>query len=190
MYNELKKVFGNGETRKQTDMNTGLSHATKYLRTKRCSCLLLFVFAGILVMFQRGWTAELVGLQNLPLQSDDLLWGFNIHLTEGRIIAVCNIPEGWKITAENYGEAALNKDGGGEVQGGADFGHDALSVRNVSQLKALLLIDRSTVHRKRATLSGELTVFRFDNDNTKVPLGPHNFTRREAQQCPPSEQNR
>jgi hypothetical protein len=54
-----------------------------------------------------------------------------------RIVAVCNVPEGWTITAENYGEAALNKEGGGRAHGSADFGHDALSGTDLSQLGAL-----------------------------------------------------
>ncbi len=73
-------------------MNTGLGCTTKHLKAKRHWFLFLLVFVGILAGLRIGWTAELVGLQNLPLQSDDLLWGFNIHLEEGRIVAVCSIP--------------------------------------------------------------------------------------------------
>jgi hypothetical protein len=38
------------------------------------------------------------------LHLDELLWGFDIQLQEGRIVAVCNVPEGWTISAENYGK--------------------------------------------------------------------------------------
>jgi hypothetical protein len=132
---------------------------------------------------------ELVGLQNVALKRSELLWGFDIHLQEGRIVAVCNIPEGWTITAENYGEAALYKDGGGNVHGSADFGHDALSGTDLSQPGGLLLINRSAVHRKSARLSGFITTS-GPSDNRKVTLRPESFVRREADQCPvPPVQN-
>ena len=101
------------------------------------------------------------------LHLDELLWGFDIQLQEGRIVAVCNVPEGWTISAENYGEAAAYRDGGGRAHGGADFGHDALSVTDLSQLGWLLLIDRSAVHRKSVTLTGFITTS-GPSDNRKV----------------------
>src|SRR5580692_8676037 len=123
----------------------------KQMKAFRCISLslLIVVLSGIHPVF----AAELVGLQNVTLKRGELLWTFDIHLQEGRIVAVCNIPEGWTITAENYGEAALYKDGGGNVHGSADFGHDALSGTDLSQLGGLLLINRSAVHRKSARLS-------------------------------------
>ena len=86
-----------------------------------------FLLIGVFGCVQPGLAAELVGLQDVVLDPGELVWGFDIHLQDGRIIAACAVPEGWKITAENYGEAAEYKDGGGQVQGGADFGYDALS---------------------------------------------------------------
>ena len=96
---------------------------------------------------------------------------------------MCTVPEGWKIIAENYGEAAEYKDGGGRVQGGANFGHDALSATELTELSVLLLIDRSGVHGKSAILTGVITTS-GPNDNRKVQLRPQNFLRREATQCP------
>jgi hypothetical protein len=141
--------------------------------------LLICVFGGV----QPSPAAELVGLQNVVLEPGEQVWGFDIHLQEGRIIAVCAVPEGWKITAENYGEAAEYKDGGGQVQGGADFGHDALSATELSELGGLLLIDRSAAHGKSASLTGFITTS-GPSDNRKVQLQPQNFLRREAAQCP------
>ncbi|SPE44959.1 exported hypothetical protein [Candidatus Sulfotelmatobacter sp. SbA7] len=126
---------------------------------------------------------ELVGLQNVTLKPGELLWTFDIHLQEGRIVALCNVPEGWTITAENYGEAALYKEGGGRAHGSADFGHDALPATELSQLGGLLLIDRSEIHRKSAILTGFVTISGL-SDNRKVKLRPENFARREAGQCP------
>ena len=120
----------------------------------------------------------------------ELLRTFDIHLQEGRIVAVCYVPEGWTITAANHGEAALYKEGGAKAHGSADFGHDALSETDLSQLSGLLLIDRSAVHHKPATLTGFITTS-GPNDNRKVKLRPENFTRREVDQCPlPPVQNR
>ena len=70
-------------------------------------CLWIVALSG----FHSVFAAELVGLQNVILKPGELLWTFDIHLQEGRIVAVCNVPEGWTITAENYGEAALYKEG-------------------------------------------------------------------------------
>jgi hypothetical protein len=83
--------------------------------------LLIGIFSGV----HPALGQELVGLQNVTLKPGEVLWTFDIQLQEGRIVAVCNVPEGWAITAENYGEAALYKDGGGRAHGSADFGHDA-----------------------------------------------------------------
>jgi hypothetical protein len=142
-------------------------------------CLWIVAVSG----FRPVIAAELVGLQSVTLKSGELLWGFDIHLQEGRIVAVCNVPEGWTITAQNYGEAALYKEGGAKAHGGADFGHDALSGTDLSQLGGLLLIDRSAVHRKSARLTGFITTS-GPSDNRKVKLRPENFTHREAEQCP------
>jgi|ERR1019366_3842521 hypothetical protein len=142
-------------------------------------CLWIVALSG----FHSVFAAELVGLQNVILKPGELLWTFDIHLQEGRIVAVCNVPEGWTITAENYGEAALYKEGGAKAHGSADFGHDALSETDLSQLGGLLLIDRSAVHRKPAALTGFITTS-GPSDNRKVKLRPENFTRREAEQCP------
>jgi hypothetical protein len=152
-------------------------------RMKATRYISLFLLIAALNGFYPAFAAELVGLQNVTLKSGELLWGFDVHLHEGRIVAVCNVPEGWTITAQNYGEAALYKDGGAKAHGGADFGHDALSGADLSQLGGLLLIERSTVHRKSATLTGFITTS-GPNDNRKVKLGSENFTRREADQCP------
>ena len=149
-------------------------------------CLLIGVFYGV----QPCLAAELVGLQHVVLEPEELVWGFDISLQEGQIIAVCTVPKGWKITVENYGEAAEYKDGGGEVQGDAGFGHDALSATDLSELGGLLLIDRSAVHHKSATLTGFIRIS-GSSDNRKVQLQPENFLRREADQCPaPNERNR
>jgi len=145
--------------------------------------ILLSLLIGVLGSSQPGFATELVGLQNVTLGPEELVWGFSIHLQEGRIISVCNIPKGWKITAENHGEAALYKDGGGKIQGSADFGHDALSATSMSELGALLLIGRSAVHHKSATLAGFITTS-GPADNRNVKLGPQNFSRREAERCP------
>lgn len=145
---------------------------------------------GVLGPIRPVLAQELVGLKNVALRTSELLWGFDIHLQEGRIVAVCNIPEGWTITAENYGEAALYKKGGAKAHGSADFGHDALSETDLSQLGGLLLIDRSPVHRKSATLTGFITTS-GPSDNRRVILRPENFVLREAAQCPlPPVQNR
>ena len=72
---------------------------------------------GVLGPIRPVLAQELVGLKNVALRTSELLWGFDIHLQEGRIVAVCNIPEGWTITAENYGEAALYKKGGAKAMG-------------------------------------------------------------------------
>lgn len=143
----------------------------------------LLLLIGVLSSAHPVLAAEIVGLQKVALEPGELLWTFHIHLQEGRIISLCNVPEGWKITIENYGEAALYKEGGGEADGEADFGHDALSATDLSQLGALLLIDRSAVHRKSATLTGFITTSGL-SDNRKIKLRPENFTRRNADQCP------
>jgi hypothetical protein len=143
----------------------------------------LFLLIGVFGGVQPALGAELVGLQNVVLKPGELVWGFDILLQEGRIIAVCTIPEGWKITVENYGEAAEYKEGGGQVQGDADFGHDALSATKLSELWGLLLIDRSAVHGKSAKLTGLITIS-GPSVNRKVQLRSRNFSRREAAQCP------
>jgi hypothetical protein len=126
---------------------------------------------------------ELVGLRNVALEPGELVWGFDIQLREGRILAVCRVPQGWKITSENYGEAALYKDGGGAAQGSADFGHDALSATDLSEFGGLLLVDRSAVHQTSPSFSGLVTTS-GPSGNRKVQLRPQDFWRRGADRCP------
>jgi hypothetical protein len=64
----------------------------------------LSLLIGVLGGFRPALAQELVGLQNVSLKPDELLWGFDIQPQEGRIVAVCNVPEGWTISAENYGK--------------------------------------------------------------------------------------
>jgi len=149
----------------------------------RLFCVLLCLLIGVFTAVEPSPAGEVIGLQNIPLKPDELVWAFEIHLQEGRIIAVCNVPEGWTITAENYGEAALYKDGGGEVRGEADFGHDTLSATTLSELGAFLLIDRSTIHQKSATLTGSITVY-APSDTVKLELKSQNCSRSKADGCP------
>ena len=140
--------------------------------------ILFSLLFGIFGVVPRSLAAELVGLQNISLEPDERVQGFEIHLTEGRIISVC-LPMGWKITAESYGETGLYKDGGGEIQGSAGIGHDALSAANLSELSGLLLIERSVVHKKPAVLTG-LVLITGPKGDRKLQLRPQNFSRRET----------
>ena len=149
-------------------------------------CILMVVSGAA----RAGFATELVGIRNVRLDPEERLWGLAIQLKEGRIIAVCNIPEGWKITAENYGEAADYKNGGGAVEAGADFGHDAFTATNPPELSGFLLIDHSAVHKKPATLTGWITIVGA-TENRKVQLQAFNFWRRRADRCPePHQQGR
>jgi hypothetical protein len=127
--------------------------------------------------------AELVSLKNLGLSRDEHVWGFDIHLREGRIVSICDVPEGWKITAENYGEAGDYKDGGGELKGDADFDHDTLTVEKLPKFGYFFLIDRSEIHHERATLTGLITT-NGPNGNRKIELNDSNFVHLEANRCP------
>ena len=143
----------------------------------------LFLLIGASGGAQSGSGTELIGLHSVALEPGERLWGFDIHLDEGRLIAVCNLPDGWKITAANHGESGAYKNGGGEVHGGADFGHDALAAGDLSKLGAFLLLGRSRVHDKAATLTGEVTTS-GPTDNRTVRLRSQDFTRRVAEACP------
>ena len=128
--------------------------------------------------------AELVGLQALGLSSNEHIWSFDIRLAEGRIIAVCQIPTGWTVNAENYGEAGNYKNGGGEIKGSADFDHDTLTANDFSRLGGFILIGLSEVHGKPASLSGLIDVASVTAADHKINLGPKNFLRLPSQGCP------
>jgi hypothetical protein len=146
--------------------------------------LLFFLLTSLLTAAPPGPPVEVVGLKNVALRPGERLWGFDIELAEGRIIAVCAVPDGWKITAENYGEAGLYKNGGGRVQGTADFGHDALSADDMSELDAFLLVGVSRVHGKPATFTGTITTSGPGVDR-QITLGAANFVRSAASRCAP-----
>ncbi len=128
-------------------------------------------------------TTELVGLTRLGLQPGEAVWVFTLELHEGRIVAICNVPEGWTIKAENFGEAGNYKDGGGRIEASADFGHDALSEADLVQLEGFILIDRSSVHGQRATLTGDVTLSGPEGNRT-MQLQPPQFLRKSAGACP------
>jgi hypothetical protein len=128
--------------------------------------------------------AELIGLRGLALTSEDHIWGFDIKLAKGRIIAACQIPTGWTVNAESYGEAGNYKDGGGEIKGSADLDHDTLTRTDISRLSGFILIGLSEVHGKFASLSGSIEVASVTVAAHKISLGPKNFLRLPAHRCP------
>jgi hypothetical protein len=142
---------------------------------------------GLCAATQPAFAAELVSLHSREISRDEHVWGFDIHLREGRIVSLCHVPEGWTISVENYGEAGDYKDGGGELKGNADFDHDTLTAKNLVPLEGIFLIDRSEVHHKRATLSGFLTTSDM-NGNRKLELEAGSFARAEADRCPTASQ--
>lgn len=130
--------------------------------------------------------AELIGFRALTLSSKEHIWGFDIRLAEGRIIAVCQIPTGWTVNAENFGEAGNYKNGGGEIKGSADFDHDTLTAGDLKTLGSFVLIDVSEVHHKPATLSGSVDVASTEVAAHKVHLDAKNFSRQPSSGCPPN----
>jgi len=140
---------------------------------------LFALFFGVLGLISPGLAVERVGLTKVAMEADERIWGFEVRLEGGRIVGVLAIPDGWKITAENYGEAAEYKEGGGEVCGNADFGHDALTAEDLPRLSGFLLIERSKVDGRSATLTGTITLS-GPKGNRTLRLGPESFSRVET----------
>jgi len=137
--------------------------------------------------------AQLVSLHDVEIgkigRTQEYVWGFDIEMHHGRILAVCRVPPGWSIAVEDYGEAGMWHEGGGHIGGDARLGHNALNQSNLDRLEDIILIDDLTPNDGQpVTFEGTITVISLgaDDGDGPRPLMASNFVLKPAKRCPES----
>ena len=123
--------------------------------------------------------AALVSVTGIKMEDHDSLWGIKIKIAHARVVAVCRVFVGWNYKLDNFGEAALYKDGGSEFSGGANLGHDALSRDNLEKLQRFLLIERDA-DSGPVTLHGTIHISGSEDDVDRDVT----FMLEQATRCP------
>lgn len=123
--------------------------------------------------------AALVSVTGVKMGDYDSLWGMTIKIEHARVVAVCRAFVGWNYKFDNFGEAALYKDGGAEFSGGANLGHDALRSDNLEKLQRFLLIERDE-DTGPVTLHGTIHISGSQDDADRDVT----FSLEKATRCP------
>jgi hypothetical protein len=150
-------------------------------------CVALCGAAVCLLFVGPAMSAELLSIQGLQLEDTDFIWGFDIKMDHGRILAICNVPAGWTLNIQNHPETAMDKEGGAQITGESSLGHDAITMASRGELTALVLVDTSFLGAYSVSFAGTLTVISYSGTNDgKIELRPTNFTMHAAKGCPSS----
>ena len=151
------------------------------IRVALCGAAVCLLFAG------RVMSAELLSIQGLQLEDTDYIWGFDVKMDHGRILAICNVPAGWTLNIQNHSETAMDKGGGAQITGEASWGHDAIAMVGRGELTTLILVDTSFLGARSVSFAGTLTVISYSGRNDgKIELRPSNFALHPAKGCPMS----
>ena len=152
---------------------------------------LLVVLSIAFARLDPATAAQLVAIRGLDIvetfDTQDYVWGFDIEMHHGRILAICSVPPGWSIDVEDYGEAGMWHEGGGHIRGDARLGHNALNQSNLDLLIDFLLVDDATPNgQDPVTFEGTVTIVSFGSSDRDGPrkLKQSNFVLKRAKQCP------
>jgi hypothetical protein len=132
---------------------------------------------------------ELVSLSGIAPKQHDFtwqIWSFDIEIRHAHILAVCRVPKGWRITAENYAETGLYKEGGAHIKGEATVGHDAFYYNTADRLRRLFLIEPDA---KDGPLEFEGSihiegVLEAEDESGDHPLKRSSFVLEDRRHCP------
>lgn len=138
--------------------------------------------------------AQLVSIHDVEIEktigTQDYVWGIDIEMHHGRILAICRVPPGWSIEVEDYGEAGMWHEGGGHIRGDARLGHNALKPSNLDQFEDFLLVDDQTPRSHQPIIfDGTITIVSVgasDHDGPRT-LTRSNFVVKSSRACPASQ---
>lgn len=134
---------------------------------------------------------ELLFIVHLRLAPGEYVAGFELRTWTVRVLAVCNLPVGWTVTAGTFG------DPGGILSGTANIGVAYLPKGRTGALHALFLVEIGQDRPadvigpngeiRPATFVGSIAIGRYGAETTArtVALSGHNLERRPATRCPP-----
>jgi hypothetical protein len=136
--------------------------------------------------------AQLLSFRNLAVPENGYVASFQFETWRVRVLAVCRIPAGWTITAENTATPAGFLSGHGS-HGAAFVGRDQLD--RLDNL-VMIVVDEyrtrdeaisSTGERIPASFKGviHVGVYGSDANPSPVALEPDSIMLREAGACPP-----
>ncbi len=126
----------------------------------------------------------LLSLLGLPIASGQYISGFHIDTWSVGIVAVCQVPSGWSITATNQGGP------GGLLEGQGQIGGAFVQTRDPPEFKSLFLVDvDQTAHKAPQappTFAGTINVGRYgaDGKDAVVALKPVSYRLTSATRCP------
>jgi hypothetical protein len=154
----------------------------------------LFLASWILVAvlsLHEAHAMELLSIQGFQLGPEGYISGFEIHTWRVRIRAVCQFPAGWMITA------GRNLDQTGQIAGTASGFMTNLDVKQVGQLRNLVLIDDPPPAADKSpteppTFQGSATVGTYPTSKSgdrAVALTTANIILRPALACPAPIEN-
>lgn len=139
-----------------------------------------------------GQQTQLLSFRNLAVPENGYIAAFQLETWRVRVLAVCRIPAGWTITAENAAtpEGLLS---GHASHGAASLGRDQLDrLENlvmvvVDEYRARDEAISSTGARTPASFKGVIHVGVYGSDAApvSVPVEPDSIGRRDADACPP-----
>lgn len=139
-----------------------------------------------------GQQTQLLSLTNLAVPTNGYIAAFQLETWRVRVLAVCRIPAGWTMTAEN----AATPDGllsGHASHGAASLGRDQLDrLENlvmvvVDGYRARDQVTSLTGPRTPASFKGVIHVGVYGSDviPVAVPVEPDSIGLRDADACPP-----
>ncbi len=123
----------------------------------------------------------LLSFVGLPVAVGDYVSGFHVRTSNVQVLAVCQIPDGWMITA------ASQVGSSGALNGHADLGVAFVQGRHPAEFKGLFLIDLDPPRPSTgAPFEGSISVGRYgvDAKETEVPLKAASYRLTPARRCP------
>jgi hypothetical protein len=152
---------------------------------------LLVILIAAFTRLDPAMAAQLISIRGIDIventDTQDYVWGFDIEMHHGRILAICAVPAGWSIDVEDYGEAGMWHEGGGHLRGDVRLGHNALNQSNLNRFADFLLVDDMTPGGKQPiTFEGTVTIVSYGPGDRDGPrkLKQSNFALKTADRCP------
>lgn len=147
----------------------------------------MVVAPGHAAQRQTAQATYLLSIADLPLAANEYAESFDIETWGVQIIAVCQIPPDWTISAGT--DSAVT----GSISGQAGHGVSAISraSHNLDLLRDLVLVRVSPRASDRPPFSGSIRIGRYGSEtfDRTQSLTAANFHRTPARQCPPPRPN-
>lgn len=121
--------------------------------------------------------AQLLSIRGLDFAANEYVDAFEIRTRNVNVIAVCRIPTGWEVSAQN--------DQGGPLRGGAGRGVAGLDRSRTNELSGLFLLADPNPSAGPVKLDGVIWVRTYGTaDVRELPLQSSNYVLETVERCP------